>query len=285
MTIAITGATGHLGRLVVSDLLDRGLDPGDIVAAVRSPEKASDLVERGVQVRPADYDQPGLWPAALKGVDRLLLISSSEVGSRVPQHRTVIAAAAEAGVGSVAYTSIIRAATTGLALAAEHRATEELLAASGIPHTLLRHSWYLENYTANLATYTEHGTILGTAGSGLVSGATRADFAAGAAAVLTTDGHVGAVYELGGDPAFSLADLAAAASRATGTTITYTDLPFDEYVAALVAAGLPEPVAQMLADADDGIRRGDLHTDTGDLTRLIGRPTTSPQEAFGAAAG
>jgi NAD(P)H dehydrogenase (quinone) len=283
MTLLVTGASGHLGRLVVESLLDRGTSASDIVATARRPETLADLAEQGVEVRRADYDDPSSLDAAFAGVDRLLLVSSSEVGQRVAQHANVIQAAKRAGVGFVAYTSVTRAGTSDLALAAEHRATEELLAASGLPHALLRNSWYLENYTGQLPTVQEHGAVLGAAGDGRVSAATRADYAAAAATVLAGDGHEGAVYELGADHAFSLAEYAAAVSRVTGQEVTYRDLSVEDYTAALVAAGLPEPYAALLADSDRGISAGALFTDTGDLSRLAGRPTTGVEDAVRAA--
>jgi NAD(P)H dehydrogenase (quinone) len=284
MTIAVTGATGHLGRLVVEAILDRGVPADQVVAVVRDTAKAAGLAERGVVVRHGDYDRPASLAQALTGVDRLLLVSGSEVGRRVAQHQAVVDAASAAGVTLLAYTSIVRADTTQLLLAAEHRATEEIIRGSGLPYVFLRNSWYLENYTAQLPTYLEHGAVLGAAGDGRVSAATRADYAAAAAAVLTGDGHDEAVYELGGDHAFTLAELAAAVSTATGRYIAYRDLPVQEYTQVLVGAGLPEPVAAVLADSDAGIARGELLVTTGDLARLIGRPTTPYTEAISNAA-
>jgi NAD(P)H dehydrogenase (quinone) len=283
MTLLVTGASGQLGRLVVESLLDRGTPAADIIATARKPESIADLGELGVQVRRADYDDPASLDAAFAGVDRLLLVSSSEVGQRVTQHANVIDAAKRAGVGFVAYTSIIRADVSDLALAREHRETEELLAASGLPHALLRNSWYIENYTGQLSTVLEHGAVLGAAGEGRVSAASRADYAAAAATVLAGDGHEGAVYELGTDDAFTLAEYAAAVSRASGQDVSYRDLSVEDYTGALVAAGLPEPYAALLADSDRGIAAGALFTDTGDLSRLAGRPTTHIEDAVRAA--
>ena len=272
MTLLVTGASGHLGRLVVEALLDGGTPAADVVATARTPESISDLADRGVQVRRADYTDPASLDAAFVGVDRLLLVSGSEVGQRVAQHANVIDAAKRAGVGFVAYTSITRADTSDLALAAEHRATEELLAASGLPHALLRNSWYLENYTGQLSTVLEHGAVLGAAGDGRVSAATRADYAAAAAAVLA-----------GGDHAFTLDEYAGAVARVTGREVAYRDLSVDEYTAALVAAGLPEGYAAVLADSDRGLSEGAMFTDSGDLSRLAGRPTTAVEDALRAA--
>ncbi len=277
--IAITGATGHLGRLVIAALLDHGVPAGEIVALVRDPAKAADLAARGVQVRQADYTQPDAVRAALRGVDKLLLVSSSAVGSRVPQHRTVVDATRAAGVTLLAYTSILKADTSPLSLAAEHKATEEMIRASGLPFVFLRNGWYMENYTANLAPTLQHGALLGSAGAGRFTPATRADYAAAAAAVLAGAGHEAAVYELGGDERVNLADLAAEIGAQSGTPVTYQDLPAEEHARALVAAGLPAAVAALLVDADRGIARGDLTTESGDLRRLIGRPTATLAQA------
>jgi NAD(P)H dehydrogenase (quinone) len=278
MTILVTAASGHLGRLVVDALLRHGVARSDVVATARRPEALADLAGLGVEVRRADYDDPASLDAAFAGVERLLFVSGSQVGARIPQHRNVVDAAARAGVGLVAYTSITRAATSDIALAAEHRATEEMLEASGLTTVLLRNSWYLENYTAQLPTYLEHGAVLGAAGQGRVSAAARADYAEAAAAVLAEDGHAGKTYELGGAP-FTMADLAATVAHVSGADVVYRDLPVEEYAAALVAAGLPEGYAQVLADSDRGIAEGALFTDSGDLERLVGRPATSLEDA------
>jgi NAD(P)H dehydrogenase (quinone) len=280
MSIAVTGATGNLGNLIVLDLLDRGIPAADIVAPVRSPQKAATLADRGVAIRQADYDKPDTLRAALGGVERLLLVSSSEVGSRAAQHKNVIGAAVDAGVELIAYTSILHADTSKLLLAGEHLTTEQLLADSGIPHVLLRNSWYLENYTGALPMYLEHGAVLGAAGDGRVSAATRADFASAAAAVLAEGGHAGAVYELGGEPAFTLGELAGIVSEVSGQAVVYQDLAPDALVAAMSAAGVPEMMANVLADSDQGIARGELFTESGDLARLIGRPPTTAREAI-----
>jgi len=286
MTLLVTGASGHLGRLVVESLLERGTPAADVVAIARTPESISDLADRGVQVRRADYTDPASLEAAFAGVDRLLLVSGSEVGQRIAQHANVIDAAKRSGVSFVAYTSITRADTSDLVLAAEHRATEELLAASGLPHALLRNSWYLENYTGQLSTFLEHGVVLGAAGEGRVSAATRADYADAAAVVLAGEddhGHEGAVYELGGDNAFTLGELAETVGLVFDRGVAYRDLSVADLTAALVAAGLPEGYAGVLADSDRGIADGALFTDTGDLSRLIGRPTADLETALRAA--
>ncbi|RYB95187.1 NAD-dependent epimerase/dehydratase family protein [Nocardioides oleivorans] len=282
-TYLVTGASGHLGRLAVHALLERGVAASDVVATARDTDAISDLAALGVETRTADYTDPASLEQALKGVDRVLLVSSSAVGERVAQHTHVIEAAAKAGVELLAYTSITRADTSTLALADEHRATEEVLAASGLPVVLLRNSWYLENYTGQVATALEHGAVLGAAGEGRVSAASRADYAAAAAAALVADDQAGRVHELGGDVAFTLEEYAAALAAESGTEVVYRDLPAADYTAVLVGAGLPEPYAAILADSDLGLARGELHTDSGDLSRLTGRPTTSLTDAVRAA--
>lgn len=281
--LAVTGSTGNLGRLVIDALLDRGVAPSEIVAAARSPEKASDLAARGVEVREADYTKPETLRSAFEGVDRLLLISSNAVGERLDHHRNVVEAAEEVGVGFLAYTSILHADESPMALAVAHEATEALIRESGIPYAFLRNSWYIENYTEQLDQILERGAILGSAGKGRVSGATRADYAAAAAAVLAGEGHEGAIYELGGDEAFSMDELAAEISHQSGTGVVYRDLPIEEYAQALVDAGVPEGYAAALADSDQGIAEGYLYTESDALRRLIGRPTTSLSDAVAAA--
>jgi NAD(P)H dehydrogenase (quinone) len=275
MTIVVTGASGQLGRLVVEDLLDRGVPAAQIVAAVRTPEKAADLAARGVQVREADYDKPETLAPAFAGADELLLVSGSEPGRRVPQHQAAVEAAREAGVGHIVYTSILRADTTPLGLAPEHKATEELIRASGLPFTFLRNGWYAENYAAAIAQAASTGTLIGSAGDGRVSAAARADYAAAAAAVLTGQGHQGQAYELGGAPAWTYSDLAAEIAKAAGTPVVYQNLTADQHRQALADAGLPRPFVELLVDSDQGIAAGHLEDHSGDLERLIGRPTTT----------
>lgn len=284
MSIVVTGATGQLGQHVIEALLERGVPATGIVAAGRSVEKLADFAARGVNVKAMDYADAASVAAALKGATRVLLISGSEVGQRVDQHRTVIEAARAEGVELLAYTSIANADTTGMLLAGEHKATEALLRESGIPFVLLRNGWYLENYTEQLPGTLAQGAVAGSAGDGKVSGAARVDYAHAAAAVLVAEDQAGKVYELGGDEAFSMADLAAEISSATGKSITYNDLPAKDYAGLLTSVGVPEAFAEVLADSDLGIARGDLLVSTGDLRRLIGRPTTSLAQAVRTAA-
>jgi NAD(P)H dehydrogenase (quinone) len=277
--IVVTGATGHLGRLVLAALRERGVPASQIVAAVRNPEKAADLATQGFEVRLADYDRPETLKEAFAGADKVLLISGSAVGQRVQQHKNAIDAAVAAGVPFLAYTSILKADTTGVGLAAEHQATEEYLASSGLPYALLRHSWYTEVYTVSAAAAIDAGVVLGSAGEGRVGAVPRADFAAAAAAVLATDGHAGKIYELAADQPFTMAEYAAELSRQSGRPVAYQDLPAEAYAEALTGFGLDAQFAAALADADLGIARGDLASDSGDLSRLIGRPTTPLAEA------
>jgi len=268
--IAITGATGQLGRLVVEKLKDK-VPASDIVALVRSTAKAADL---GVASRQTDYDRPETLGPALEGVNTLLLISSSEVGKRAAQHRAVIGAAKAAGVKRIVYTSLLHAGTSPLSLADEHRTTESELKASGVPYTILRNGWYTENYTASIPSALAAGAFVGSAGEGRISSATRADFADAAVAALTTEGHEGKTYELAGDEAWTLADLAAEISLQSGRGIPYKNLPEEEYAAALAGFGVPEGFARMIAGWDVGASRGALFDDGRQLSKLTGRPTT-----------
>jgi NAD(P)H dehydrogenase (quinone) len=271
--IAITGATGQLGRLVIDALL-KTVPATDIIAAVRSPEKAADLAALGVQVRKADYADTTTLASAFKGVSKLLLISSSEVGQRAAQHSAVIEAAKEAGVGLVAYTSILHADVSTLGLAAEHKETEAMLKASGVPHALLRNGWYTENYVAGIAAALAHGVVMGSAGEGRIASAARADYAAAAAAVLTGVNQAGRIYELAGDTGYTLTEFAAEIARQSGKPVVYQDLPEADYKAALVSHGLPEGFAALLADSDAQAAKGGLFDDSHQLSQLIGRATT-----------
>jgi NAD(P)H dehydrogenase (quinone) len=281
MSLVVTGATGQLGQHVIATLVAKDVAADQIVALGRDDERLAELAALGVATRKVDYADAPAVADALKGAERVLLISGNEVGQRLAQHMNVIEAAKAAGVQLLAYTSVAHADTSGIQLAVEHRATEEAIVASGLPYSFLRNSWYLENYSGQLATYVEHGTVLGSAGEGRVSAATRADFAEAAAAVLLLDAP-NAVYELGG-AAFSLKELADTITEITGTEVSYTDLPSDELVTVLVGAGLPETYAALLADADLGLGRGELFVEPTDLENLLGRPATSLAEVLSAA--
>jgi NAD(P)H dehydrogenase (quinone) len=271
--IATTGASGQLGRLVIEQLL-QNISTDQVLALVRDPSKVADLSARGVQVRTADYNQPETLATALEGVDKLLLISSSELGQRVAQHRNVIEAAKQAKVSLLAYTSILHADDSPLALATEHRQTEVLIESSGLTSVVLRNGWYTENYTAGITAALQHGVILGSAGEGRIASAARADYAAAASAVLLGKHEKSSVYELAGDSAYTLAELAAEVSRQSGKDITYQNLPQDDYRAALISFGFPEPFADLLADSDVGASKGGLFDDSHQLSQLIGRATT-----------
>lgn len=271
--IVVTGASGQLGRLVVESLLKK-VPAGEIVAAVRSPEKVADMAARGVQVRQADYDKPETLDTALAGADKVLLISANEVGRRVPQHRAVIDAAQRAGVKLLAYTSILHADASPLPLAAEHKETERLIRESGLPVVILRNGWYTENYTAAVPTALQLGAVFGCAGEGRIASAARADYAEAAAVVLASEGQAGKVYELAGDSAYTLAELAAEIARQSGKAITYQNLTEADYRGALVGAGLPDWLATLLAESDTGASQGGLYDAGHQLSALIGRATT-----------
>jgi NAD(P)H dehydrogenase (quinone) len=278
MSIAITGSTGKLGRLVIEGLKRKGTL--DLIALARTASKAADL---GVPARIADYGKPETLGPALAGVETLLLISGSELGQRFVQHRNVITAAKQAGVKRIVYTSLLHADTSPLSLADEHRRTEAELRASSVPHTILRNGWYTENYTAALGGALAAGALLGSAGEGRISSAARADFADAAVAVLTGDGHGGRVYELAGDEPYTLSDLAAELSHQTGKVIPYHYLPEADFAAALLRIGLPEGLAKAFASWDAAASRGALFDDSRRLSKLIGRPTTSLAQSVAAA--
>lgn len=276
--IAITGATGQLGHHVIEQLL-KTVPASQIVAIVRNSAKAGALSQQGIDVRQADYADQAAFTSALQGVEKLLLISSSEVGQRAPQHQNVINAAKAAGVKFIAYTSLLHADTSPLGLHVEHVATEKALAESGIPFTLLRNGWYTENYLASAPPALEHGVFIGSAGDGKIASATRADYAAAAAKVIAEEGHAGKVYELAGDNAWTLNELAAELSKQSGKSVKYQNLSEADFSAALKSVGLPAGLAEMLADSDTGASKGGLFDDSHTLSALIGRPTTPLAES------
>ncbi|MFM9611496.1 SDR family oxidoreductase [Streptomyces niveiscabiei] len=281
MSITVTAATGNLGRLVVHALLARGVAPGGIVAAVRDPRKAADLAALGVEVREADYGRPETLVRAFDGAERLLMISSSAAGARIEQHRNVVEAAA--GVPHLVYTSAAYADSVPIAMNAEHAATEEAIRASGVPFTILRNNWYLENTTGDLGRVLANGVILGASGEGRLSAASRADYAEAAAVVLTSGDYLGTTWELAGDHPFTMAEMAAEVSRQSGREVVYRDLPQDEYAGLLAKFGVPEVFATMLAERDAAISRDEFVVEGGDLARIIGRPTTTVAEAVSVA--
>jgi len=270
MKIAITGATGQLGRLAVAKLKEKTATE-NLVALVRNPSKAEDL---GIEARVFDYSKPETLVDSLQGIDTLFLISGSEIGQREIQHKNVINAAKQAGVKRIVYTSILNASTSEMALAPEHVATEKALAESGLRYTILRNGWYTENYARSIPGSIQAGGFIGSAGEGKISSATREDYAEAAAVVLTTEGHENKIYELAGDDAYTLSDLAAEISKQTGKDIPYNNLSEADFTAALVGIGLPEPFAQVLADSDAKASKGALYSDDKTLSKLIGRPTT-----------
>ncbi|MFD7156519.1 SDR family oxidoreductase [Kribbella sp. NPDC059898] len=278
MSTVITGASGHLGRLVADELLATGTPPAEIVATGRDLGKLTDLAARGVTVRRADFADPATLDDAFAGADSVLLVSTTTVGERFDNARKAIDAAVRAGVSQIVYTSLVNASTAQMALADEHRRTEDYLRDSGSAFVILRNGWYLENYTDQLPMITQYHALLGSAQDGLVSAAARRDLAAAAATVLTQPGHLGATYELGGTP-FTLTELAATISDVLGTEVTYRDMSVADYTGTLTAAGLPTEMAAAVADADAGLARGELFTASDDLVKLIGRPATTAHEA------
>ncbi|MER5598738.1 NAD(P)H-binding protein [Streptomyces sp. NPDC002265] len=281
MSIVVTGATGHLGRHVVEQLLEK-VPAEQITAVVRDEAKGADLAARGVRLAVADYNAPETFDGLFAAGDKVLLISGNEFDKgRVRQHQVVIDAAAAAGVALLAYTSAPGSLTA--ALADDHRATEQVLLASGLPYVLLRNGWYHENYTENLAPVLEHSAVVQAAGEGRLTSASRADYAAAAVAVLTGEGHENATYELGGDETWGFADYAAELSRQTGREITYTPVSVEAYGEILTGAGLPGPFVAILAGVDASIEKGELAVTSGDLSRLTGRPATPLAEAVAAA--
>ncbi|MGP3775918.1 SDR family oxidoreductase [Streptomyces sp. SDT5-1] len=283
MSYVVTGATGKLGRLVVAGLLDAGVPAQEIAAVVRDKEKAADLAGRGVELRVADYGVPETLADAFRAGDRVLLISGSEVGQRVAQHRAVIDAAKAAGVALLAYTGVLGGPDADFELAAEHKVTERAILDSGLPYTFLRNGWYHENFTENLAPVLEHGAVVANAGEGRYASASRADFAAAAVAVLTGEGHENATYELSGDEAWSLAEYAAEVARQSGKEIVYRQVTPEQNREILLGAGLPAPFADILVGVDTAVGKGLLARRNGDLARLIGRPTTPIADAIEAA--
>ncbi|WP_030379787.1 MULTISPECIES: SDR family oxidoreductase [unclassified Streptomyces] len=281
MSIVVTGATGHLGRHVVEQLLEK-VPADQVTAVVRDESRAADLAARGVRLAVADYNAPETFDGLFSAGDKVLLISGNEFAKgRVQQHTVVIEAARAAGVALLAYTSAPDSLKASLA--DDHRATEQVLLTSGVPYALLRNGWYHENYTEQLAPVLEHGAVVQAAGDGRLSSASRADYAAAAVAVLTGEGHENKTYELGGDEAWGFAEFAAEVGRQTGKEIRYTPVSTEEYTGILTGAGVPEPFAVMLAGVDAAIAKGELVVSTGDLSRLAGRPTTPLADAIAVA--
>jgi len=277
--IAVTGASGHLGKLVIQQLLKK-VPAEQIMALVRNPEKGEELKKLGLPVRKADYSQPSTLLSALQGVTQLLLISSSEIGQRVQQHQAVIQSAVQTGVKKIIYTSVLKADASTLGLAKEHLETEKMILASGLQYTILRNGWYLENHTENMAAALSHSVVLGAARDGKFSSASRADYAAAAVAVLTQSGHEQKIYELAGDQSFTLSEYAAKLGQLSGKSIVYQDMPVAEFEKVLLSFGLPAGLANLLADSDAGAAVGGLYSEQKDLSRLIGRPTTSLVESI-----
>ena len=286
MSIVITGATGQLGRLVINDLLAAGIPADGITAVARSKEKAADLAEQGIQVQVADYDRPETFDDIFSAEDKVLLISASDPGRRAPQHKVVIDAAKAAGVAQLAYTGVLGGPNADFLLASDHRDTEQLILDSGLPYTFLRNGWYTESpgVTGNLGGIVEGGAVVnGVQADGRLASAARADYAAAAAVVLSTEGHLNKAYELSGDTAWTYAEFAAEVSRQSGKTVVHKTISPEENQAFLVSIGIPAGFAEILVDVDDAISQGKLAATPGDLSRLIGRPTTPIADTIAAA--
>lgn len=275
MKIGITGATGQLGQLVVQKLKEKKTG-AKLIALVRNPEQAASLK---IEARTFDYDQPDALPQALEGIDHLVFISGSEIGKREAQHYHVIEAAKQAHVKKIAYTSLLHADTSSMILAPEHLATEKMLQDSGIPHTILRNGWYTENYTAGLKSAIEQGAIIGSAGDGKISSATREDYAEALAETIINDDHTGKTYELAGDQTYTMQDLAAEVSKQTGKNIEFVNLPEEQYAEKLQQVGLPEGMAKAFASLDYSASKNDLYNQDQMLSKLIKRPTTQLHQA------
>lgn len=286
MSIVITGSTGQLGRLVIADLLAAGVPADQITAVARSEEKAADLVAKGVRLHVGDYDRPETFAEAFRPEDRVLLISGTDVGRRTPQHAVVIDAAKAAGVAQLAYTGVFGGPKADFLLAADHRETEQLILDSGLPYTLLRNNWYSDgpSYTGDLAGIVERGAITTSVAPGSrIATAPRTDYAAAAAVVLSGEGHLNTAYELGGDTAWSLEEFAEEVSRQTGTKVVHNSISAAAFKEILTGVGVPPAFADVLVDVDDAISRGALSGTPGDMSRLIGRPTTPIADSIAAA--
>ncbi|MEV4114159.1 NAD(P)H-binding protein [Nonomuraea sp. NPDC049695] len=278
MTIVVLGATGKLGRQVLRRLWNRGAAGSEIIAAGRDLAKLSDQDSRAVRV---DYDDPASLRVALRGADRALLISGTEPGRRVTQHAAAIDAAHQAGVGLLALTSTPNATGAAMSMAEDHAATEALLRDSGIPFVILRNSMYLDLFVEQtVPVAVTRGVIVGASGKGRISPASRDDLGDAAAEVLTGEGHAGAVYELGGQRSYTMDEVAAAIADRFGTAVEYRDVSAGEFKDVLLGQGVPERMAELFADTQLGIARGEMFVDTGDLSRLIGRPTQTLDEAL-----
>jgi NAD(P)H dehydrogenase (quinone) len=274
MSIVITATSGHLGRLVVHDLLERALPAAEIVAGARTLDSVTDLAETGVRTAVVDYDDPSTVEGAVSAGDTLVLVSGNDLVNRDRQHADAVAVAAKAGVGHLVYTSGLKASESPSPIAASHAATEDVVRDSGIPFTILRNGWYTENYARTIDAVRATGVLLASVGDGRVASASRHDFAQAVGVVVTTDGHLGATYELSGDVAWSYDDLAAALTELLGRDVTYSSVTPEQHLAALTEAGVPESMAAMVVAVDAGIRAGAFAFTNGDLVRLIGRPTT-----------
>lgn len=283
ITVAVTGASGNLGRAIAEGLLDV-LDSQDVVLITRTPDNLADLAARGADVRRGDFDDPASLSAAFAGVDRLLVISGDVLGARVHGHVAAFRAAVEAGVGHIAYTSMGNPSDDNPAIAAaDHRATEQALRATGAAWTILRNGIYADLQVDAAAGAIATGTLLTNAGNGRNAYVTRADCAAAAIAVLTTDGHERKAYDVTGPEALDAEDLATIYGELGGRKVGIAHADDESWVAAMVQhAGMPEPMARILATFGAAQRQGYAAVVTPTVERLTGRPPTSLREFLAA---
>ncbi|MDF2724002.1 MAG: hypothetical protein K0Q59_3677 [Paenibacillus sp.] len=272
MKVLVTGATGKLGELVVEALLNK-LPAGQIAVSVRDPKKAERWTAAGVEVRYGDFDDEASLEKAFAGIDRLLIISTADFQHRLRQHTTAIRAAKKANVGFIAYTSAPNAADSKLILAHDHRETENVLKSSGVPYSILRNNWYLENEAGSFHAVLNGAPWAIASGSGRVGWATRRDYAEAAANVLAGPGHENTVYELSGEP-LTQEQLASIFAEAMNREVQVVHMDDEAYGKMLLEVGMPEAVVPVFVDVQRGIRSGELAIESGDLLRLLGRPVT-----------
>jgi len=275
MKYAITGASGQLGRLTADELLER-VPASDVVLITRRPESLAEYAARGVEVRAGDFTDPATLPAALAGIDRLLLVSTDAAGTRLPGQVAAVQAAAQAGVRRIAYTSITRPEPANpAAVVADHAGTEQALRDSGTHWTMLRNAIYADMQVPVLQQAAATGQLVTNVGGGQYAYVTRADCAAAAAAALVSDDADDTIFDITGPDSLSSNDLAALAGKLGSTDVAVVDVDDAAYVAGLVEhAGLPEPVAQLLASFHQAARLGYFEAVSDDFTKLTGRPAT-----------
>jgi len=273
--IGITGASGQLGRRVV-ELLAAHVEPSRVLALTRSPEKLADLAARGVEVAFGDFAKPEELAQTLAGVDRLLIISTDDInGNRAALHANALKAAAEAGVSDIAYTSATAPHASSLGFIREHGVTEDLIRESGIPYTFLRNSFYADMLLDTAPQWGSTGEIHGVAAEGNINRVTREDCARAAVAVLTTEGHRNAIYDITGPGAMNGYELAEAVSAAAGSPVRYVSISADTMRQYLIGAGFPDPIAGLFVEIDQAIAAGEFDISSTAVRDLTGQEPTS----------